>query len=544
MQLIETAPHEFAAHYLFTRYGMEPFFAIDSRIKEGDGSQRGSFEYRGEKWDVSLSSRDSGLAHPGSHLPSGTEFQLESMREFDLHVQSAEDPIAERSFHAHIAPRWQGMESENGQEISIPDSVDEGVNIHIQGSNIEFTEYLSLIKSADESVGISRHYFLRAHEFSTILDAERYVRVHEEDSGSVHARDGPLAQLGHLLENDRSGRRKLVQFDSDERGRDQPGYYHTTTLGPKQVREAFPDHGLPKEIKHYYAREAVSLDSDRSVAHPKVGVSYQRSFWDEPLGASKADIDTLNEELEETLLSVLSEAGLPVRPGMGTYVEDAYFQPAESDRERNLVELDFTQIKHRQESVVIKHLADGISPTAWDTLEVLVTDGGEVSPKDIAEEADRHPGSVRRALDQIPELVEHEYGSVSLRSKYIADLVHDAVREAKEATRRAAEAGAKAMEAAEKGLDETTSAFIAWAAKHDIDLQDRDSGPLRLEFGAVDEVRRLLREGYELWTGADMPAERFRMATVRYKQETDAGYESVDATEVQSYTTEAWRYLR
>ncbi|OVE82939.1 helix-turn-helix domain-containing protein [Natronolimnobius baerhuensis] len=142
----------------------------------------------------------------------------------------------------------------------------------------------------------------------------------------------------------------------------------------------------------------------------------------------------------------------------------------DSDRNRDVIELDFTQIKYRQESVIIKYLADGIAPTTWESLEVLITDGGEVSPQDIANETGRHPGSVRRALGRIPELVEREYGKVSLRSKYIADLVHDAVKEAREATRRAAEAGAKAIEAAERGLDQSTSAFIAWATKHDIDV--------------------------------------------------------------------------
>ncbi|WP_449289581.1 DUF7845 domain-containing protein [Natrinema salaciae] len=39
MQLIETAPHEFAAHFLFAAHGLDPFFACDSRIKDGDGRQ-------------------------------------------------------------------------------------------------------------------------------------------------------------------------------------------------------------------------------------------------------------------------------------------------------------------------------------------------------------------------------------------------------------------------------------------------------------------------------------------------------------------------
>ena len=522
---------------------MAPFFACDRRIKEGGGNQRATFQYRGEQWGASLSYRDSGLEHPGPTLPTGTAFELDEMREFDLHIQSDADQVGQRSMHAHIAPRWQGMKSKNGEEISVPDDLDEGVNLHVQGSNIEFDRYQRLIQKAAASVGIGSDYFRTLHEFSTILDAERYVRLHEDASGPIHARDGPIAQMGHLLENDRQGRRKLVQYDSDERGRKKPGYYHTATLGPRRIREAFPDHELPKEVKHYYAKEAAGLDGDRSLAHPKFGVSYQKSFWDNQLDASADALKQLTVELEETLFSALAEAGVPLRPGVGTYVEDAYFTPEESDRDRDVVDLDFTQIKHRQESVVIKHIADGLAPTAWDALQVLVTDGGEVSPKDIAEEADRHPGSVRRALDRIPELVEREYGSVSLRSKYIADLVHDAVKEAKDATRRAAEAGAKAIEAAERGVDESTSAFIAWAAKHDIEVQDREGDDLKLDFGTVDDIRKKLREGFDLWTSADMPEQRYRMAKVRYKEDVGAKGNYISETDIKSFANTAWRLL-
>ena len=364
----------------------------------------GAFELAGEQWEVTLSYRDSGLAHPGARLPTGTEFQLDSMREFDLHVESADDPVGERTFHAHLAPRWQGMRSESGEEIPVPDDIEEGVNLHVQGSNIEFDQYLLLIQNAMSAIRIQRGYFESLHEFSTVLDAERYVRLHEDASGPVHAWDGPIAQLGHPLEHDHVGRRKLVQYESDERGRQQPGYYHTATLGSQRVTEAFPSHALPKEVKHYYAKEAATMSTDRETAHPKVGVSYQKSFWDDKLGASRSNIEQLNEELEETLLSVLAEAGIALKPGTGVYVEDAYFEPTASERDRTLVELDFTQ--HRQESVVIKYVADGPAPTAWESLEVLVTDGGEVSPQDIAEETGRHPGSVRRALDRISELVK------------------------------------------------------------------------------------------------------------------------------------------
>lgn len=77
----------------------------------------------------------------------------------------------------------------------------------------------------------------------------------------------------------------------------------------------------------------------------------------------------------------------------------------------------------------------------------------------------------------------------------IATLVYDTVEKAKEAIQRAVETGAKAMEATEGCPDETTSAFIWWAMKYDIDVSDRtNSGSLTLDLGSVDDIRRRLRE--------------------------------------------------
>jgi len=106
--------------------------------------------------------------------------------------------------------------------------------------------------------------------------------------------------------------------------------------------------------------------------------------------------------------------------------------------------------------------ADGLSPVQWESMETLVTDGGEAAPADIADSHGRHVESVRRALREMEDPVEREYGSVSLRSEYVAEMVHAAVDEARESIERATEATAKAMEAAERGLDETMNAFIAW----------------------------------------------------------------------------------
>lgn len=65
------------------------------------------------------------------------------------------------------------------------------------------------------------------------------------------------------------------------------------------------------------------------------------------------------------------------------------------------------------------------------------------------------------------------------------------------------------MEPAEHGVDKRTSAFIAWAAKHNVDVQDREGWLLPLDFGTVNDICRQLRKGYDLWTSANIPPERY-----------------------------------
>jgi len=540
MRAVEPAPHEFAANYLFAEDGLAPFFAADSQVKAGGGSQRGTFVDDGEEWVVKLYYQDSGIVHPGSETPTGTDWALDEMREFRLSVQQRDDPVGEKDFNAHLAPRWQGMQvqKDDGEafELDVPDGIEEGVNVRVTGSNIAFTRYQRLLKKAALAVGINGRYFEDAHEFSNVQDAEMYVRVHKDASGPVHARDGPIASMGHLLENDRRGYRKIVQNDDDEHGRNLPGYYHTATLDRRRIREAFPDHRVPKEVKHYYAREALSFPEDHPLRHPKVGSSYQASLMpdDEHVGVDEESLDELADELSQTVHSVLADAGLDVAPehGGGAFVADAYFEVSVDEGNREIVGLDLAHIKHRQESVVVKHLADGLSPVQWESLSTLVSDGGEISPAAIADEHDRHVDSVRRALREIEEMVDREYGSVSLRSSYVAELVHDAVQEARESVRQAAEAGARAMEAAERGLDERTSAFLAWASKYGVDVDDRRDARMKLRLGDLDadadpDAGYLVREAFERWKAMNRDESTFRNGIIEFNGQR----------------TEAWRFL-
>ena len=514
-RLIETAPHEFNANYNFAD-GLRPFFAVDRAVKSAGGSRTVTIEQAGERWKATLYYQDSNIVHPGDTTPWGTPWQLEEMREFRLSVDAieAEDKSGQKGFNAHIRPRWERMKVENdyGDETTLQVPFREGLNIKIQGSNIEFQNYHRLLKTALAAVDVNPDYFEEFHQSSNVTQAERYVRVHEDHSGPVHARDGPLARLGHLLEDDRGGRREIEQTDSSEDGEKVPGYRHQVGLDEDRVQEVFPNHALPKRWKHYRARQSHNLDKDNPLRHPKVGCIYYGSLWRdraESHGVTPGDLAHLTEELEDALLSVLHDAGLDVTSA-GQYVEDDYFQAETSDRERQVVDLPLEEIKATQESVVIRHVADGLSPVQWESLETLVTDGGQVAPEDIAESGGFHEDSIYRALDRMDELVEREYGSVSLKSTHVAELVHDAVRQAKDRTRDAIEASAKALEAAERGLDEKTSALVAWASKHCESFRESDDG-LEVHFGEIEaesyqdatrKIRKKLREGKELWDEA------------------------------------------
>lgn len=537
---IGLACHEFDANYLFDEHGLSPFFACDLRVKDGNGKQVAEFESEGDRWVVKLYYQDSNIIPPASgRTATGSEWSLHEPREFRFKVgrHPEEDSVGEQSFNAHLAPRWQGMKTENSygeiSEFSVPEEIEEGVNVRVQGSNIEFTRYLQLLADAMQAVDISKKYVADPHEFSNLRDAERYVRLDKTISGPIHARDGPIAQMSHLLENDRQGYRKIVQNDDDEHGRNLPGFYHTVTLDERRLREAFPDHRLPKEIKHYYAREAVGLPDRNPLSHPKIGASYQVSLDDEKVGVTEEELEQLKHELDQTVRSVLVEAGIDIHQSR-PFIEDAYFEATTTTDGPDPIGLDLTHIESQQDSVVIRHLTDGLSSVQWESLQTLVTDGGEISPDDIADEHDRHPESVRRALRGIEDLVHREYAKVSLRSDHIAELVHDAVREAEKSAQRAAETGAKAIRAAKQGMDETMGVFIAWAAKHDIDVDDaldRRDARMTMRFGehkSAKTTKRAIREGFRIWTEAGLPAERFRSAQIKFADGSRA---------------DAWRYL-
>ena len=81
-------------------------------------------------------------------------------------------------------------------------------------------------------------------------------------------------------------------------------------------------------------------------------------------------------------------------------------------------------------------------------------------------------------------------------------------------------------------MEETMSVFIAWAARHGVDVDDalnRREARMKLRVGEPGrETRRAIKEGFRIWKEAGFPEERFRRAKIRFR---DGGI------------ADAWRYL-
>jgi hypothetical protein len=553
-RLIEPQAHEFTAHFNYED-AIEAWFALDSIAKANDGSVEITTEALGETWDISLYYQESAIQPPSNGVTSnGTEIEHDSIREFRIHCE-AQDSTGEKKANFHLRPRWRGMrvKPKDGteHELSIPQSLvndADAVNVRVSGANLDFDAYRDLLLCAMSALGASGHRLLGMHETSNIQDAAYYVRVNTDVSGPIHSRDGPLVSLAHVLQNDRSGYRKLVQNDSNERNEPLPGYYHTATLGVERVREVMPSHSLPVECKHYYAREAHDKPSSDPLAHPKVEVAYQSSRHDDTLHLNDQTHSQLDRELTEWLYAILNDAGLDLRAGGSTYVEDAYFDAENGTTTASVVDLDITEVRHEQRSVVYKHVVNG-TPTERECLDVLVSDGGNVSPSDLADETGRHRDTIYDALNRMQDLVEHTYDQVSLKSAYVSELVVDSLREASDSLQTTA----NAVENEQRGIDETASAFVAWQDKHSVNYRDtrRDDDRLRLDLGdceSFDEAKRILREGYGLWQAMGRDEAVFRGAHYRFKKPTNEDTNLLDEymkppEQRQTFTGKVWHAL-
>lgn len=518
--LIDTLWHEHRSYLKFARHGLNPYYALHSLMRRcdwSDGSPTRVIEYDGRKYKVEFGYDESGL------LPwDDDSFRIQKVREYRLHLETA-DGIRKADFK--IRPRWPNMESKDGMATPSNPRDFIGVDVDTQGANHKPGAYPELLDKAMQAFGVnggakaaSDRYLSppNVEPWSIVIDGELYVRINEDHSGALIGVNGPIERMNLVLAGERSGYRKHVADDQKV-----AGYYHTVTFGSKRAAKIIDGHRLAKEVKHYHVKHPESLDEDDPLRHPKLCVSYQRSrsdtrvYWnreeledDRYADKDAIGLDDMARELDEVLLNTLQWAGLPTRPDRQVFVDDAVFTVQARRRERTLTVDPLPELKQEQEHMVTRATMKMCDPERYDTdakvLEKLLADGGETSPQSLAENLDKHYETILGSLERFEDIVEHSYGSVELKSYYIAQqlaeraggLLDDFGRWKERVDRL----GDKAAQFVAGSKSEEDSAFDLWIERYLEGIDDPDGDPrLYLRMGyrpeSTHEAREILQRG-------------------------------------------------
>ena len=502
---LKPAPHEGDVRFTFgvhpdpgePDHGLAAYYAIDSTIKarsdaewKQEGKPTATTSFNGEEYALTLDYDKSGL-DPWD----APEFQLESVREFRAYFVATDSPHysgrdADKDDRVHggtitIRPRWPGITSD-GEPVSVPDYGAPYLDVQVQASNIPHQEYHTLVKRVFAAFDISPRYFETPHPDSSISDLAYYVRMERGESGPLFGAEGPIARAHNVIQGDRSGYRKHV-----EDHREIPGYYVTAAIPDQKAHTLIKGHEIGKELKHYYPNHPDAYEPDQAPHHPKFEVSYQTSLTDETIRWH--DLEDTRRELHETLLNCLEWSGFSTRADAPVWVDfDPYWRLEDTHESRKIVKCPLPDIADDQETRVMQLWGD-MNESDRDVTEMLLADGGEISPQEASEETGYTYRTIREVVNRMDGLIRHTYGKLELESKKIQQELQKRVRAAGE--RFEQEIGSAAMDLADAADERARSAWDRWRREYAVSECD------------ADDCRKLFRIGYQ-------PADRQEAAEI------------------------------
>ncbi|WP_241692822.1 DUF7845 domain-containing protein [Haloarcula salina] len=546
-------------------YGLKPYYAMDSLIKEwGDrweteGKPTRDIDFNGETWATCFDYSESGL-----DAWDNPEFQIQNVREFQFYFVAKDSPTYEgkradrdkrvKGGTITVRPRWPNLTSD-GEPVSVPDYGAPYIDVQVQASNLPHEEYLTLVKRVMDAYGIAARYFDHPHPDSHISDLAYYVRLYRSDSGPLYAPDGPIARCHTLIQGDRSGYRKHVEDNTKL-----PGYYVTATVEDEKADQLVRGHGLGKELKHYYPNHPENYEPDHALYHPKFEVAYQTSRTEETVRWD--DLDDARRELEETILNCLEWCGLATSADSGVFVDfDPFWDVRDTTEARKFVQCPLPKIEDDQEHRVMQLWGD-MTAADRDVTELLLTDGGKVSPQAAAERTGYTYRTIRTVIDRMEGLIEHTYGELELSSKKIQQELLKRVRAAGD--RFEQEIGSAAMELADAAEERARSRWARIRREYAISETDADDCRKLLTVGYtpddLDEARTILREIQTAYTEcveantygvhvvvetAQTGRERFRDLSAAIRTAYDAGGHRREARAAEQgrkgFDFEAWK---
>lgn len=505
-RFLKCAPHEGNIRFTFGVHpdqgvvddGLAAYYAMDSLIKEwGDrweteGKPTETVQLHGETWATCFDYSESGL-----DSWDNPDFQIETVKEFRFYFVSADSPTysgrrADEDSRVKggtitVRPRWPDLTSD-GSPVSVPDYGAPYIDVQVQAANIPHEQYLTLVKTIANAYGIASRYFDQPHPDSHIRDLAYYVRLFRSESGPLYAPDGPIARTHTLIQGDRSGYRKHVEDNTKL-----PGYYVTATVEDDKASELVRGHELGKELKHYYPKEPDAHDPDQAPYHPKFEISYQTKQTDQTVRWT--DLKDTRRELEETLLNCLEWSGLSSNAQSNVFVRSDPFWPVENTTEsRKIAECPLPKIENEQEHRVMQ-LWGEMTPADRDVVDLLLTDGGAVSPKEAAEKTGYSYRTIRTVIGRLEGLIRHAYNEMQLESKKVQQELLKRARAAGENFKQSIES--TTMDLADAAEDRVTSRWSRLRREYAISVVPDDCRKLlKVDYKPSDnqEVRNIVRE--------------------------------------------------
>ncbi|MGM0590618.1 MAG: hypothetical protein ACQETI_03135 [Halobacteriota archaeon] len=509
---VAPAFHEVDMFLWFRDNGLSPYWAVSNLcINHFDGYAEIDYEVGDEPWHAYISyNKETGIAPRDADPVDGR------MYEFKLHAEGPGEQKADFNF----SPRWDDQRKPNGDLMKRPWCGGEGLDVHTQGSNLTFDEYIYILQRtlqafADEAgTDFNRRYFGRPLPQSNIVTVELYVRLVRQMAMKLVRSSGAFFKIMHLLA-DQEGTEWTYTVDNTEI----IGKRHAFDLNPRDVRELVSDHRYGKRMKCYHPKHVRRRETDDDpLSSPKFGVAFHRSLNKTPNGTRAVkwgERDDLVHELEETLVNVLRWAGVSIAPDPTTFVEDDHFDVRPSDRRIGRFP-DPTPGLETEQDLVIRRVLNDLRPSADAVLRALATDGGSRTDE-LAEETDYSLSQVYRALNEVSDLVVNDNGFVRYYSENIRQEIEGIATEVGDHVMSATTRLARLCRVETRSAAD--SALSRWMTRYGVDFDlDELGGRNRLRIDTVLSVYKsssrptledVLRTGLDAWTSTGRKADEF-----------------------------------
>lgn len=484
---LDPGTHEFEAFLQFDcgREGIEAFVPLPERIDAATEPLTATTAVHGETYDLELTYSEGNLKPPA-------EFDLDFVPEFSLSV-SDRDGRGLKGGSFEISFSWPGRESRGDYPDPSSPPGFEGVNVRTNNMrNLPPEDYPELFRRTVAAFGVSEEYFEDPSP-SQILRIERYVRVRQDRIGRLIGSSSPMRRIfDHVTD---SGNVTLEARNGETEGK-----YNVLTFDNHGAGKLIDGHSLGKQVKVYLLKDSESVPEDHPSYHPKVCVKFDYKETDRGT-IPWEDLDDLLRELDEFLLNLLADAGLPVRADKGVYVSDDYWSVTESPRDDiDLVDGMTDDLQRIQDGAANALWADGIESDR-EILRAMTDGGDERGLSTVGEAVSVSSRTVRRRVkQQFDGILRIVNGVVTWESEYLKDAVNDRLDAAKDA-----------LEADDR-LKEAGSALIRLIQEYGFEVEDLDGRRPVLRNGRLlsgKDFAELRRELKSAWIRSGRDLNRF-----------------------------------